>query len=166
MGDRRFVFVGVGAALVWTALVIYLGGWVVVLPVFSVIPTIFTAFLAPGLVLMAMMLSVVMRRYSDDAMVTGGALQGAAAKDNRALTNTVEQLVLAACIWPAVAILLGGTGPGMILVLGLAFAVSRIFYWIGFHRAGTLRVFGFAAGLYPTVVAALWAVIVSIQTWS
>ena len=97
------------------------------------------------------------RRFFDDAIIDGEAFSGAAAIDQRVLSNTVEQLVLAMAVWPAAAVLLGAEGPGVILVLGVAFAVARLAFWAGYHMAPPLRAFGFAATFYPTVLVALWA---------
>ena len=48
----------------------------------------------------------------------------------------------------------------LVLVMSLAFAIARLLFWIGYHRAPPLRAFGFAATFYPTVAAALWALVV------
>jgi len=69
------------------------------------------------------------------------------------LTNTVEQLALALCIWPLAGFLLGA---GTVLVLGLGFAIARVFFWVGYHLSPPLRGFGFAASFYPTIAAAGW----------
>ena len=136
-------------------------GWLsataVQLPVFALMPTIMTAFFAPGLVLALMIGRLAQRRFFDDTIIDGGPLKGVAEIDQRVLQNTVEQLVLAAAIWPAAAVILGAQGPGAIAVLGLGFAVARLAFWAGYHRAPAMRAFGFAATFYPTVLVALWA---------
>ena len=157
MEKRRKIAIGMAAGAVWAVAVLVGAATFVQLPVFALMPTIMTAFLAPGLVTIAMIGRLAQRRFFDDAIIDGEAFSGAAAIDQRVLSNTVEQLVLAMAVWPAAAVLLGAEGPGVILVLGVAFAVARLAFWFGYHRAPPLRAFGFAATFYPTVLVALWA---------
>ncbi|KRS17209.1 MAPEG family protein [Roseovarius indicus] len=157
METRRKIAVGMAAGVAWSFAVLIGAAMFVQLPVFALMPTIMTAFLAPGLVMIAMVGRLAQRRFFDDAIIDGEAFSGAAAIDQRVLSNTVEQLVLAMAVWPAAAVLLGAEGPGVILVLGVAFAVARLAFWFGYHRAPPLRAFGFAATFYPTVLVALWA---------
>lgn len=157
METRRKIAVGMAAGVAWAVAVLVGAAIFVQLPVFALMPTIMTAFLAPGLVMIAMIGRLAQRRFFDDAIIDGEAFSGAAAIDQRVLSNTVEQLVLAMAVWPAAAVLLGAEGPGVILVLGVAFAVARLAFWFGYHMAPPLRAFGFAATFYPTVLVALWA---------
>ncbi|MEQ9673026.1 MAG: MAPEG family protein [Roseovarius indicus] len=157
MEKRRKIAIGMAAGVAWSFAVLIGAAMFVQLPVFALMPTIMTAFLAPGLVMIAMVGRLAQRRFFDDAIIEGEAFSGAAAIDQRVLSNTVEQLVLAMAVWPAAAVLLGAEGPGVILVLGVAFAVARLAFWFGYHRAPPLRAFGFAATFYPTVLVALWA---------
>ena len=157
MEKRRKIAIGMAAGVAWSFAVLIGAAMFVQLPVFALMPTIMTAFLAPGLVMIAMVGRLAQRRFFDDAIIDGEAFSGAAAIDQRVLSNTVEQLVLAMAVWPAAAVLLGAEGPGVILVLGVAFAVARLAFWAGYHRAPPLRAFGFAATFYPTVLVALWA---------
>lgn len=148
---------GMAAGALWAVAILVVAAVFVRLPVFALMPTIMTAFMAPGLVMIAIVGRLAQRRFLDDAIIDGGPLTGPAEIDRRVLQNTVEQLVLAGAIWPAAAVMLGEDGPGVIMVLGLAFAVARVAYWAGYHRAPPLRAFGFAASFYPTVLVALWA---------
>jgi len=157
MDRRRKIAVGMAAGVAWAVAVLAGAGVFVTLPVFALMPTIMTAFLAPGLVMIAMVGRLAQRRFFDEAIVDGGPLTGAAEIDRRVLVNTTEQLVLAMAVWPAAAVLLGPEGPGVILVLGVAFAVARLAFWAGYHLAPPLRAFGFAATFYPTVLVAIWA---------
>ncbi|MEQ9241476.1 MAPEG family protein [Roseovarius indicus] len=157
MEKRRKIATGMAAGVAWAVAVLVGAAMFVQLPVFALMPTIMTAFLAPGLVMIAMVGRLAQRRFFDDAIIDGEAFSGAAAIDQRVLSNTVEQLVLAMAVWPAAAVLLGAEGPGVILVLGVAFAVARLAFWFGYHMAPPLRAFGFAATFYPTVLVALWA---------
>jgi uncharacterized membrane protein YecN with MAPEG domain len=157
MDRRRKIAVGMAAGVVWAVAVLVGAALFVELPVFALMPTIMTAFFAPGLVMIAMVGRLAQRRFFDEAIVDGGPLAGAAEIDRRVLVNTTEQLVLAMAVWPAAAVLLGEQGPGAILVLGVAFAVARLAFWAGYHMAPPLRAFGFAATFYPTVLVALWA---------
>ncbi|MEO0751359.1 MAG: MAPEG family protein [Pseudomonadota bacterium] len=151
------VFLGAGLGLMWSLLLLAGAAMFLPLPVFALIPTIMTAFLAPGLVMAFMVGRVAQRRFFE-ADAGMGPLSEAGEVDRRVLHNTTEQLVLAATIWPAAAVLLGPYGPGVIIALGVGFALARLVYWAGCHRSGTQRVFGFAATFYPTVLVAIWAV--------
>lgn len=157
MGGRPGTMMASGAGFLWALLLLWGAAKFVTLPVFTLMPTIMVAFLVPGLVLAVMVLRVALRRLGDDGMLAGGALHGPAEVDQKVLQNTVEQLVLALCIWPAAAVMLGDEGPGVIATLGVGFAVARLLFWLGYHRGGPLRVFGFAASFWPTVLVALWA---------
>lgn len=144
---------GAALGLVWAVGVMVVGGMLVTLPVFTLMPTIMTAFLAPGLVLLAMVLRVAQQRAAEDTPDEARA----ATTDSLVMQATVAQLVLALAIWPAAAVLLAGKGPGLIMTLGVAFVLARLAYWIGCHRGATLRTFGFAATVLPTAMAAAWA---------
>ena len=130
------------AGLLWAIGLLWGAASYVSLPVFTVMPTIMTAFFAPGLVLMAM-------------VVWQGA-RGAQAAQGVVL-ETGLQLVLALAIWPAAAVLLGAEGPGVIVSLGLGFALAQLVFWVGGSLSPALRTFGFAATVCPTVLVALWA---------
>ena len=157
MSSRTGVMAASGVGFLWALALLWGAAQFVRLPVFTLMPTIMTAFLAPGLATAAMVMRVATRRLGDEEMLAGGALHGAAAVDQRVLQNTVEQLVLALCIWPAAAVLLAEAGPGVIVTLGAGFTLARVVFWVGYHRAPLLRVAGFAATFWPTVLVALWA---------
>ena len=158
MGKRAMIALSVALGAVWSLALLWAGATLVSIPVFALVPTVLTSFLAPGLVTVFMVGRLAQRRFFDDAIIDGDAfVPGSAADiDQRVLTNTIEQLVLALCIWPAAAVLLGGHGPGVIMCLGLGFAFARIAFWIGYHLSPPLRGFGFAATFYPTVFAGIW----------
>lgn len=83
-------------------------------------------------------------------------VQGSGAEiDQRVLTNSVEQLVLALLVWPFIGYSLGGV---LVIALGIGLAVARVLFWIGYHFSPPLRAFGFAASFYPTLFGAFWAV--------
>jgi len=159
MEKRRTIAIGMAAGAVWSVVVVVLAAVFVKLPVFGLIPIIMTAFMAPGMVMIAMVGRLAQRRFFDDATIDGGPLTGAAEIDQRVLQNTTEQLVLALAVWPAAAVMLGTYGPGVIIVLGVSFAISRVAFWWGYHRAPRLRAYGFAATFYPTVLVAVWAMV-------
>ncbi len=160
MTKRRFILGGMFLGLLWSVLVLWIAAHYVTLPIFTLIPTIMTAFLAPGIVMFLMVARLAQRRFFDDAIIDGQPfVPGSGADiDQRVLKNTVEQLVLGLCIWPAAAVILADKGPGVIAVLGVNFALARLFFWIGYHLSPLLRAFGFAASFYPTVLVSLWTV--------
>ena len=161
MGKRPLIAASMAAGMLWSIGLLWVGAAVVNVPVFALVPTVFSAFLAPGLVTVAMVGRLAQRRFFDDQIIDGDAfVAGSAAEiDQRVLTNTVEQLVLALCIWPAAAVILAGDGPGVIIMLGLGFSIARILFWIGYHLSPPLRGFGFAATFYPPLMAFVWAVL-------
>ncbi len=158
MDNKRItILIGMGAGLAWSCALLMLMPQFLQLPVFALMPTIMTAFFPPGVVLLLIVGRLAQRRFFDDATVDGADFTGAAAIDQRVLTNTIEQVVLGLAIWPAAAVILGGAGPSVIMALGLGFAFARIVFWVGYHVSPPLRAFGFAATFYPTVLVALWA---------
>ncbi|WP_245776360.1 MAPEG family protein [Thalassovita taeanensis] len=155
------IAIGMAAGLIWGIAVLWVGARLIEVPVFALIPTVMSAFMAPGVVMALMVGRLAQRRFFDDTIIDGAAFTpGSAAEiDQRVLANTAEQLVLALCIWPAAAVILQGDGPGVIIALGLGFAVARLLFWLGYHLSPPLRGFGFAASFYPTVLVAIWAVL-------
>ena len=160
MTRRRLILLGMVTGLLWSLAVLWVAGKFVSLPIFTLIPTIMTAFLAPGLVMLLMIARLAQRRFFDDAIIDGEpfAPGSGADIDQRVLRNTTEQLALGLCIWSAAAVILADKGPGVIVVLGLNFAFARVLFWLGYHLSPPLRAFGFAASFYPTVLVSLWTV--------
>ena len=111
-----------------------------------------------GLVMAAMIGRLAQRRFFDDAIIDGQPFAPGSADeiDQRVLTNTAEQLILAATLWPFAGWVLGW---GLLPVLGAGFAVTRLLFWLGYHLSPPLRGVGFAASFYPSVVAVLWALV-------
>lgn len=157
MNKRAKILIGMLGGLIWAVGLLYGAAIYVTLPVFTLMPTIMTAFLAPGLVMSLMVVRMAQRRFFTDDLLDGAPPTGAAEIDQRVLRNTAEQLVLALCIWPACAVLLAGYGPGVIICLGVGLAVARLVFWVGYHISPPLRAFGFAASFYPTLLVAVWA---------
>ncbi len=141
----------------WAAGVLWLGAQVPV-PMIALPFAIALSFLPPGLVLAAMIARLAQRRFFDETIIDGQATTDGAEIDRRVLVNTVEQIVLALCIWPALAVLLGPAGAAVSLMLGFAFVIARVAFWIGYHIGAPVRAFGFAATFYPTVLAGIWAI--------
>ena len=160
MSKRKSILIGMAAGLIWSVALLWVAARFVAIPIFALMPTIMTAFLAPGLVMLLMVARLAQRRFFDDDIIDGEPFTtGSGAEiDQRVLTNTVEQLVLGLCIWPAAAVILADDGPGVILMLGLNFAFARLLFWGGYRRSAPLRAFGFAASFYPTVLVALWTI--------
>ena len=113
------------------------------------------AFLPGGVLLILMIARLAARRFFDDAIIDGQPFPpGSPGEiDQRVLTNTVEQMLLALLIWPFVATWLGAV---TIIVIGVGMGFARLAFWIGYHLSPSLRSFGFAASFYPTVLALLW----------
>jgi len=157
MDKRQGNLIGIAAGLVWAVALLVLAAVFVRLPVFTLIPTIMIAFLAPGLVMAAMAGRLALRRLRAAPGIAAGTSVAAKRTDVRVLRDTVEQMVLALAVWPAAAVMLGAVGPGTIVVLGAGLALARLAFWAGCHHAPALAAFGFAASFCPTVLVALWA---------
>jgi len=160
-GNRKAILTGMAAGVVWGTALVWIGVTRVNLPIFSLVPTLAFAFLGPGIVLLALIARLAQRRFFDDSLIDGApyATGSAADIDARVLQNTVEQLVLAVALWPPIAYLMLGDGPGVMACLGIGFAIARAAFWIGYHASPPLRAFGFAATFYPTIIALIWALI-------
>ncbi|MBN8290771.1 MAPEG family protein [Rhodobacter sp. NTK016B] len=148
---RRIIAASMALGLVWAITLVWLGRGAGAFP-----DALVLGFLPGGLTMMAMIGRLAQRRFFDDAIIDGDAFASAspAEIDQRVLTNTTEQMVLALALWPFAGWVLGW---GLLVWLGLSFAVFRLVFWIGYHLSPPLRGLGFAASFYPTIVAALWA---------
>lgn len=113
------------------------------------------AFVPGGLVMLLMVGRLAQRRFFDDETIDGARfVEGSAGEiDQRVLSNTFEQMVLALLLWPFVVTLLGAV---TVIVMGVAMALARLCFWVGYHMSPPLRAFGFAASFYPTILATLW----------
>lgn len=157
MSKRIQILIGMALGMAWAIALVWLpqrAG----LPFIPAPVALPGALILPGLVMAAMIGRLAARRFFDDAIIDGEGFspKSGAALDQKVLTNTVEQLVLALVIWPFVANSLGGA---VVLALGFGFAVARLLFWIGYHLSPPLRSLGFAATFYPTLVAAIWSVL-------
>jgi uncharacterized membrane protein YecN with MAPEG domain len=157
MGKRGEILLGMAIGLIWAVALV----WVPLrlnLPFLTPMLALPGAFVGPGLVLALLIGRLAQRRFFDDSIIDGEAfVSGSPAEiDQRVLTNTTEQLVLALILWPFVALSLGGAA---VLVLGCNFALMRLLFWGGYHLSPPLRAIGFAGTFYPTVVAALWSAV-------
>ncbi|RBI77144.1 MAPEG family protein [Roseovarius sp. TE539] len=159
MGRNAAITVAMAGGLVWSVALLWSAARFVEIPVFTLMPTIMTAFLTPGLVMAAMIGWIARRRFGDDKIIGAQSPSGNAGIDRRILSTATEQLVLALCIWPGAAVILGGAGPGVIVMLGLGLALALIVFWIGCRISVPLRVFGLVASFCPTVLVALWAML-------
>lgn len=157
-GKRRTVLAGMAGGALWAVALVW-APQAAGLPFIPFALALPGAFVAPGLVLAAMIGRLAQRRFFDDATIDGDAFApgSAAAIDQRVLSNTAEQALLALLLWPFVAATLGGA---VVIAMGLGFAAARLLFWIGCHRSLRLRALGFAASFYPTILATLWALAV------
>lgn len=155
MGKRVTIALSMALGAVWAVALVW-GPQRLDLPFLPPQLALPGAFILPGLVMVLMVGRLAQRRFFDDQTIDGAdfAPGGPAWVDQRVLSNTTEQLILALVIWPFVALTLGG---GVVLALGFGFAVARLLFWIGYHLAPPLRGFGFAATFYPTALAGIWS---------
>ncbi|NIZ14986.1 MAPEG family protein [Phaeobacter sp. HF9A] len=158
MGKRAQILLGMAGGGVWGLVLIALPLWLQ-LPYIPAPLALPGAFVAPGLVMVAMIGFLATRRFFDDAIIDGGAFVPGSSEDiaQRVLRNTGEQLLIALLLWPFVAVTLGGA---VVIALGLGFALMRLLFWIGYLLSPPLRALGFAGSFYPTVLASLWSLVV------
>lgn len=155
------VRIGILAGAAWSMLVVWIGASFVNIPVFSRVLVEPFFFLVPGLVILAMILRVAGRRHlkaEDGAASTFDPGSGADI-DRRVLQNTVEQAVLAICLWTPISFLLPEDGLGVVIALSVSFGFARAAFWYGMHHAAPLRAFGFVATIGPTILALVWGVV-------
>lgn len=148
------------AGLLWAGGVVWAGVVLVEVPIFALLPTLASAFIGPGIVMAVLVLVLSLRRMLDDTLSDGDAPRpfSGAEIDARVLSNTLEQIVLALCLWPPTAYLATSAGPGLVAALGLAFVPARLAYWLGYRTYPPLRMFGFAATFFATLLAFGYAV--------
>lgn len=149
---------GMVLGLAWSVAVLWIGVVHVNIPPFSrIVVSPFFAF-APGLVLIVMVGWIAAQRFFRADLIDGDAPPPGSHADinQRVLRNTVEQAVIALCVWPPLSFILLDDGLGVVMALSVNFAVARILFWIGYHVSPPLRAFGFAATMYPTVLAFVW----------
>ena len=151
---RTKILIGMALGALWAVAVVVLPG-LGPQPFVPLNLALVYAFLPGGLFLMLVIGRLAQRRFFDDAIIDGEPFApGSGAEiDQRVLTNTVEQMLLALLIWPFAASWLGGQ---TVIVMGVAMAVARLAFWIGYHLSPPLRAFGFAASFYPTILAVVW----------
>ena len=109
-----------------------------------------------GLMLCAMVVRVGMRRFLSTEYADGQPFPTGSpgSVDARVLSNSSEQVMIAAVIWPALGLVVGAP---VVLALALGFLVARGLFWIGYHYNPWLRATAFAMTLYPSVAAGVWA---------
>ncbi|MBT8460438.1 MAG: MAPEG family protein [Boseongicola sp.] len=147
---------GVLGAL-WAFGVVWVGATQIDLPIFSLTPTLLVAFLGPGLVLAVMIFGSALQRLRLDTP-TENARGSARDINTEVLRSTLEQTILALCLWPAIGFLAADDGPGLLVALGFTYPIVRFAHWLGYHFSLSLRSFGFSATFFATVFALIWAV--------
>ena len=145
------------AGTLWALLVVWLPGQGAQ-PFIPVNLALIYAFAPVGLFTTILIGWIALRRFNSAELTNGDMpLPGSAADiDQRVLRNTTEQAVLALLLWPFIAMSLGAL---TLIAMGFSFGLTRVAYWVGYRRAPPLRMFGFAAGFYPTVFGALWSLL-------
>ena len=91
------------------------------------------------------------------------AIDGTRAPQNRSLEinlrynqNTLEQLVLAASAWAALALALPRERLGLIPAMAVLFVIGRATFWIGYLLHPMGRAFGMVLTVLPTLGAFAW----------
>jgi hypothetical protein len=89
----------------------------------------------------------------------GGDPSPALEIDRRYVQNTTEQLILAIVAHLALVCVVDANSLRAVAVLAMLFVIGRATFWIGYHRSGTARAFGFSTTFYPTVGAYVFVLI-------
>ena len=77
MSKRKSILIGMAAGLVWSVVLLWAAARFVSVPIFALVPTIMTAFLAPGLVMLLIVARLAQRRFFDDDIIDGQAVASA-----------------------------------------------------------------------------------------
>ena len=159
MTPRGVTTVAGALGAIWALGVVWVGATQINLPIFSLTPVLLVGFLGPGLFLALMILLMAVRRYMTQELHDGSAGHpgSTADVDAKVLRNTIEQTVLALCLWPAIGFLAADDGPGLIAALAVSFPLSRLAYWTGYRISPPLRMAGFSATFCATIFALAWA---------
>lgn len=159
MKTRALTLIGMALGAVWALGVLAAPGAMSPGMFLPINVALYISFLPGGVVLALMIGWIAARRFFDGDVIDGQTPPPGSRLDidRRVTLNTVEQLVLAFATWPIVALVHSGV---TVVVMGAAFAVARILFWVGYHISPPLRAFGFAATFYPTLFALAWSALV------
>ena len=150
---------GMALALFWTIFLLGQGsaGFAPSFASLGLVEALMAAGLVAGLLLALMVIRVGLRRFLSEDFADGQPfpLGHPGLTDARVLSNTAEQVVLAAMVWPIAGHLFGA---GLVVALLAGFILARLLFWFGYHYWPWLRATAFAMTLYPTVGAGLWSV--------
>jgi hypothetical protein len=95
----------------------------------------------------------------EDIAGSAGTTKSRSVRDAGAvLQNTLEQVVLAALVYLAIAVVFKRPMPLIVALTGL-FSLGRLLFWIGYASGAPGRAFGFALTFYPSAVSLLVAVV-------
>jgi uncharacterized MAPEG superfamily protein len=117
-----------------------------------------TALLPACLVLLAMVLAQMAARFASAALdPTAGRDTRFLQMNQRAITNTIEQMaIFAPSLLALAANVPGGSWPGIPALAG-CFAAARIVFWFGYLIAPAARAPGMAGTLAVSITTAIWA---------
>jgi uncharacterized membrane protein YecN with MAPEG domain len=108
--------------------------------------------------LVAGILVVATKRFTSEAI---DPISGAESRElkvhRRYVQNTLEQLTLFGISSTALATLLEGGGLKVLVVATLVFVLGRLAFWIGYLKDPLLRIPGFNATFYTSVLMMLYA---------
>ena len=82
--------------------------------------------------------------------------------DKAVLQNTLEQLILAAIVYQALAHLYGSAALPYTATLTALFSLGRLCFLLGYKGGAGSRAFGFGLTFYPTVLTFLYIVVRSV----
>ena len=125
------------------------------------------ALLGPGSALAAGVGFVARHRFLHDTAIDGQNPPDdiRLARAHAYLSNTVEQALLAAMVYPALAFGLSADWIGVLPLFSLAFVVGRIGFAMGIGRPARHRAFGFALTFYPTMSGLFVAIILMLTSF-
>jgi hypothetical protein len=114
---------------------------------------------APGATLLAGVWAAARRGFYPDAIDGTRTPANPALEINlRYNQNTLEQLVLAAIAWAALAVTVPIGSLYLIPAMAITFVIGRITFWIGYLIYPTGRAFGMVLTILPTIAAYAWLI--------
>lgn len=126
----------------------------------AALSTAITWLVVPGLCLIAGLMVTASMRFTDSKAIDGRSQDVPASLEVllRYNRNTLEQVVLVALAWPALAMAVPEHIARLAPALAGLFALGRLTFLLGYLYAPWARGFGFALTFYPTALVYGWLV--------
>ena len=169
---QRGVGLGMAAGFALCSLVLlYPGNWPGALPPTAGLAARLTYAVRADAIAMLWLLAaignVARGRFFSAADIDGSGFAGPSPRIGISVAvvqNTLEQAVLSAILYPALACLPGQDGTALIPRLLTLFCLGRFAFWLGYRHGAPWRAFGFATTFYPIVFGYVVAIFYLIRS--